>query len=221
MWFMVRENNIWKPPQRVPYVSPKNDCDPFFSHDGNRLYFISTRTKKTGKNDWDIYYVNRTETGWSEPINLGPPINTDYDEYYVSLTMDGTLYFASDKPGGYGSHDIYRSKLVDGKYIEPENLGKSINTSRLEHDPFIGPDESYLVFTSVNRKEGFGSGDLYISFRRKDGTWTGARNLGKDFNGAGYDFCPMVSPDGKYFFFTKNGDIYWVRVEVIEKLSDL
>jgi Tol biopolymer transport system component len=90
-----------------------------------------------------------------------------------------------------------------------------INTKYLEHDPFIAPDESYLLFTSVDRPGGFGTGDLYISSRMKDGTWTEAKNLGKVFNTNGYDFCPIVSPDGKYFFFSSKGDIYWVRVEAI------
>jgi len=92
----------------------------------------------------------------------------------------------------------------------------------MEHDPFVAPDESYLVFTSVNRPGGYGSGDMYISFRKEDGTWTEAKNLGKLFNTSGYDFCPIVSPDGEYFFFTQRGDIYWVKVEAIETMkSDL
>ena len=220
MMFMTRKNNQWASPQSVPFVSPQNDCDPIFSHDGSRLYFISTRPKKdkAGSRDWDIWYVQRTDTGWSEPINIGPPVNSDVDEYYVSLTKDGTIYFASNRAGGLGSFDIYRSRLMDGHYAKPENLGDSINTEYLEHDPFIAPDESYILFTSVGRPEGFGQGDLYISRRKNDGTWTKSKNLGKAFNTSGYDFCPMVSPDGKYFFFTKRGDIYWVSMEAIQSL---
>jgi len=217
--FMKCENNQWTPPQSAPFVSNQNDCDPFFSHDGSRLYFISTRTKKNDERskDWDIWYVERTNSGWSEPRNLGPPVNSHQDEYYVSLK--GTIYFASNRTGSYGSFDIYRSRYVDGHYLEPENLGGSINTKYLEHDPFIAPDESYLLFTSVDRPGGFGAGDLYISFHRKEGTWTEAKNLGKAINTSGYDFCPMVSPDGKYFLFTRKGNIYWVSMEVIKQLK--
>jgi Tol biopolymer transport system component len=220
MKFMKLENDRWAPPQPAHFVSPQNDCDPIFSHDGKRLYFISTRPKKErgGSRDWDIWYVERKDGGWSDPINIGSPVNSDVDEYYVSLTTEGTIYFASNRAGGMGSFDIYRSQLVDGDYAKPENLGAAINTRYLEHDPFIAPDESFLVFTSVNRPEGFGSGDLYISSRRKDGTWSKAKNLGKTFNTSGYDFCPILSPDGKYFFFTRRGDIYWVRIEAIQKL---
>ena len=172
MKFMTRKDNQWTPPQAVPFVSPQNDCDPLFSFDGQRLYFISTRPKKekAGSSDWNIWYVERTDADWSEPINIGPPVNSDVDEYYVSLTKDGTIYFSSNRAGGLGSFDIYRSRFVDGHYAKPENLGASINTKYLEHDPFIAPDESYILFTSVDRPEGFGTGDLYISSRRKDGT---------------------------------------------------
>ena len=58
--------------------------------------------------------MERSDIGWSEPINIGPPVNSDLDEYYVSLTKDGTIYFASNRAGGLGSFDIYRSRLVDG-----------------------------------------------------------------------------------------------------------
>jgi Tol biopolymer transport system component len=220
MKFMTLENDRWTPPRPVPFVSRQNDCDPIFSYDGTKLYFISTRPKKDrGRSrDWDIWYVERTQAGWSEPINIGPPVNSEVDEYYVSHTKDGTIYFASNRAGGLGSFDIYRSRLMDGQYARPENLGGAINTKHLEHDPFIAPDESYLLFASVDRPGGFGTGDLYISTRRKDGSWSKAKNLGKVFNTNGYDFCPIVSPDGKYFFFTRRGDIYWVRIEAIEEL---
>jgi Tol biopolymer transport system component len=220
MKFMTQKNDQWTSPQPAPFVSPQNDCDPIFSHDGSRLYFISTRPKKDrpSSRDWDIWFVERTGKGWSEPKNIGPPINSEVDEYYVSLTKDGTIYFASNRDGGLGSFDIYRSQFVDGQYAKPKNLGAAVNTKHLEHDPFIAPDESYLLFTSVDRPGGFGTGDLYISSRRKNGTWSEAKNLGKTFNTNGYDFCPIVSPDGKYFFFTRKGDIYWVRIEAIKKL---
>jgi Tol biopolymer transport system component len=220
MKFMIYLEDRWTPPQPVPFVSSRNDCDPFFSHDGDRLYFISTRPKKDKipSKDWDIWYVEKRGADWSDPINIGPPVNSDGDEYYVSLTKDRTIYFASNRAGGLGSFDLYRSRFVDGHYAMPENLGHAVNTKYLEHDPFISPDESYLLFTSVDRPEGFGTGDLYISTRKKDGTWKEAKNLGKAFNTSGYDFCPIVSPDGKYFFFTRRGDIYWVRVEAFQNL---
>jgi Tol biopolymer transport system component len=219
MMRMVRMEGQWSRPQAATFVCAGNDCDPFFTPDGRRLYFISTRPKSEGgkSKDWDIWYVDHTSEGWSQPVNIGPPINSAYDEYYVSLTTQGTVYFASNRPGGLGSFDIYRSRFVEGQYVEPENLGAEVNSPHLEHDPYISPDERYMIFTSVNRPGGFGEGDLYISTRHKDGSWTRSENLGKAFNTSGYDFCPMVSPDGKYFFFTRQGDIYWVSMQAIRE----
>jgi Tol biopolymer transport system component len=220
MRFMRQENNQWSSSQPVPFVSPQNDCDPFFSFDGRRLYFISTRPKKSRGNtkDWDIWFVEKEGDAWSEPLNLGAPVNSNVDEYYVSLTKDGTIYFASNRDGGLGSFDIYRSRFINGHFKKPENLGEAVNTTYLEHDPFVASDESFLIFTSVDRPGGFGTGDLYISYQREDGTWSEASNLGKAFNTSGYDFCPMVSPDGKYFFFTRGGDIYWVTMEAVLRI---
>jgi Tol biopolymer transport system component len=221
MLVMKLRNSLWTRPQSPAFVSPQKDCDPFFSQDGNRLYFISTRPKKNkpASRDWDIWFVKKTPSGWSEPENIGPPVNSDQDEYYVSLTKDKTIYFASNRAGGSGLFDIYCSKLRNNQYSKPKNLGTGINTRYLEHDPLIAPDESYIIFTSVNRPDGFGSGDLYISFRTKDNSWGKAKNMGKLFNSKGYDFCPMVSPDGQYFFFTSRRDIYWVSIKAIKKLK--
>ena len=221
MMFTEQINGNWTVPRVAPFCSNKDDCDPYFSLDGKRLYFISTRIKKgsTRQKDWDIWFVEKTGTGWSRPENIGFPVNSNNDEYYVSLTKEGTIYFASDRRGSMGSFDIFCSKLVNGRYSKPENLGKAVNSVHFEHDPFVAPDESYIIFTSVSRPDGFGSGDIYISFRGKNGSWTKAKNMGKMFNTSGYDFCPIVSPDGKYFFFTSRGDIYWVDAKILNSFK--
>ena len=104
-------------------------------------------------------------------------------------------------------------------YEEPENLGASINTEYDETDALVAPDESFLIFTSVARPDGFGNGDLYISFRTDDGRWLPAMNLGDEINTSSSEFCPVLSPDGKYFFFTSgrrgNDDVYWVDASII------
>ena len=79
----------------------------------------------------------------------------------------------------------------------------------------IAPDESYMVFISFERPDGYGGGDLYISFREDDSTWTEARNLGEAINSEGLDYCPSISPDGTIFFFTtiemEKGDVFgWI-----------
>ncbi len=195
----------WSAPEVAEFSGRYSDYDPFFSTDGSKLFFISNRptdSKETKpRKDYDIWVVEKTGKGWSEPKNPGAPINTDKDEYYPSVSSDGTLYFSANKESGKGSFDVYRSKFVDGKYSEPENLGDAVNGKSTEVDNYIAPDQSFLVFASYGRPDSLGSGDLYISYNR-NGTWTPARHLGANINSSAREYCPIGSPDGKYFFFT-------------------
>jgi Tol biopolymer transport system component len=193
----------WTPPEVAEFSGQYSDFDPIISPDGNKLYFCSNRpVDGQPRQDFDIWVVDKMESGkWSAPNHLPAPVNTKAQEFYPSVTTAGTLYFSSTRDGGKGRGDIWRARLVDGKYAEPENLGESINTQFSEGDPFIAPDESYLIFVSYGRPEGLGDGDLYISFRRDD-QWTKAVNMGPGINSSALDFCPVVAPDGKNFFFT-------------------
>ena len=199
------EKGKWSVPEVAEFSGRFSDYDPFFSPDGSRLFFISNRPSDARetkpKKDYDIWMVEKTKSGWSEPKNPGAPVNTEKDEYYPSVATDGTLYFSAMKESGKGSFDVYRSKLVDGKYTEPENLGDAVNGKSTEVDNYIAPDQSFLVFASYGRPDSLGSGDLYISYNR-NGTWTQARHLGGGINSTAREYCPIGSPDGKYFFFT-------------------
>lgn len=192
----------WSTPKVAEFSGQYGDNDPFISPDGSKLFFSSNRIGpgKT-KYDFDIWMVEKTRSGWSEPTNPGPPVNTESQEFYPTVSANGTLYFSSNREGGKGSGDIYRSRFIDGKYSAPENLGDSINSKYFDGDPYIAPDESFLIFVSYNRPEGLGDGDIYISFNR-NGSWTAAKNLGSRINSSALDFCPTMSPDKKYFFFT-------------------
>lgn len=198
--------------------------DPFLSNDENRLYFISKRplNGKGEIKDVDIWYVERNDHGWSEPINAGSNINTNGDEYYISFTNDETMYFASNghprKDATRTDHDIYYAKIINNEFQKPVLLDSAINTTGYEADVFIAPDESYLIFCSI-RDGGFGEGDLYISFKKPNGNWTKAVNMGKEINTENYEYCPFVSKDGKYLFYTSNQDIYWVSTKILEKLK--
>ena len=129
-------------------------------------------------------------------------MNSDEDEVYPTTTADGTVYFQSGRTAGFGRRDIYRSELLDGEFRTPENLGPTINTENSEGDVLVAPDESYIVFNSGTHDREGGDSDLCISFRRPDGEWSAPKNMGRFMPGHGSDFCPMLSPDGKYFFFS-------------------
>ncbi len=215
------EENQWSDPETVLSHERYGYNDPFLSPDENRLYFISKRALDGigDLTDHDIWYVERTEDGWSEPINAGPNINSEADEYYISFTNDGTMYFSSNvnKPEeSEHDHDIYYSKFIDGEFQEAISLGDSINTTAYEADVFVSPDESYLIFCAI-RDDGLGIGDLYISFRNSDGSWTKSVNMGEPINTVGHELCPFVTKDGKYLLYTSNQDIYWVSTEILEQ----
>jgi Tol biopolymer transport system component len=197
--------NRWSEPEVAPFSGQYRDADPFITADGSKLYFISDRPAsvavgKETERSLDIWFVERKGSGWSEPKSVGAPVNSNGNEWYPTLASDGTLYFGSDRAGGKGRTDIYRSRLVEGRYTEPENLGEAINTEFDEFEPYVAPDQSYLIFMAA-RRDGRGASDLYVSYRRA-GEWTKATNLGDKINSSGSEYSPKLSPDGRYFFWT-------------------
>jgi len=199
------ENNRWTTPEVLPISGQYRDADPFITRDGKRFYFISDRPKDAAAasadgRSLDIWFMEKSGTGWGPPQNLGAPVNSAGNEWYPTIAQDGTIYFGSDRPGGKGRTDIYRARLVDGKYTEPENLGDAINTQFEEFEPYISPDQKYLIFMA-QRPDGRGGSDLFLSYQR-DGSWTKAVNLGDKINSSGSEYSPLVTPDGKYFFWS-------------------
>ena len=196
------EGGRWNTPEVAPFSGQYSDADPFITPDGAHLYFISNRpVPGRAKPDLDIWMVEKTKTGWGEPRNLGAPINSPGNEWYPTIAANGTMYFGSDREGGKGRTDIYRSRLVDGKYAEAENLGDVINTQFNEFEALISPDESFLILMGGGRPDSKGGFDLYISYNR-NGTWTKPVNLGDQINSSGNEYSPTISPDRKYFFWT-------------------
>jgi Tol biopolymer transport system component len=193
----------WTPPEVAPFSGQYSDADPFISSDGSKFFFISNRPAKPGekpKEDLDIWIMTKDGANWSAPVNLGPPINSSGNEWHPTLAGDGTIYFGSDRPGGRGQTDLYRARWVNGRYAEPENLGSSVNTEADEFEPFIAPDQSFLIFMST-RPKGRGRSDLYVTYQQ-EGKWSAPVNLGDKINSAGSEYSPKISPNGRYFFWT-------------------
>jgi len=194
--------------------------DQFLSPDENELFFISNQPLdgEGDQKDHDLWFSVRRGDGWGAPENAGPVINSDREDYYISFTKEGTLFFASNRAAEEGRNfdfDVYAAPRVDGEFQEPRRLGNSINSRGYEGDVFVAPDESYLIFAAA-RREGLGKGDLYVSFRMASGEWTKARNMGPDINTEGHELCPFVTRDGRYFFYTSNQDIYWVDAAILD-----
>ncbi|MEM8668176.1 MAG: hypothetical protein AAGG48_11710 [Planctomycetota bacterium] len=195
--------------------------DPHFSPDGKRLYFIYTKPEngKPRNQRFDIWFVERTGKGWGEPVNIGAPISTiDAEEYFVSLTSEGTIFFGSNRSDP-DNFDLYSARLgKNDRYDQPVPLPGKVNTNNYEADVFVAPDESYVVFSSSGREDGRGQGDLYVSFKDSDGNWSAGRNLGDRVNSNRQEFAPSISRDQKALFFSRGGVLYWVSTKVIEDL---
>ena len=249
---MKQENGKWSKPEIAEFNKDYSGVDPFVTAEGNRIYFCSNRPlsgEGEPEDNFDIWYVDRTESGWTEPVNPGPPINSDKHDFYPSLTEDGTIYFQSRREGGFGESDIYFSKPVDGKYLTAEILPEPLNSKNSEGDVFIAPDESYIIISAEREENNIGMSDLWISFREAAGEWSDIVNMGAGINSKGGENCPILSPCGKYLFFTSRrsvqktdsssvtydkiqkawispqnspwfGDIYWVDAGVINDLRD-
>jgi len=222
--YSQRIDNQWSTPETILIHERYGYNDPFLSPDEQRLYFISNSPldgQGAPKEDIDIWYIEKTGNGWSEPINAGPNINSEVNEYYISFTNDDTMYYSSNKKNPLtkepSSFDIFTSKYVEGAFQKSVALPEAINTAAYEADVFVDPNEQYVIFCAI-RSEGLGRGDLYISFKNSDGSWTKSMNMGTRINTPHHELCPFVSKDGKYLFYTSKQDIYWVSAEVIEEL---
>lgn len=202
-----KENNDWLDPELLPFCDAFTYLEPFLSSDGNRLFFASDRPlddSSLEKKDFDIWYVDRPhkDAQWSEPKNMGKPINSDLDEFYPTLSDNNNLYFTMDAPEGLGKDDIYFSKWEDGHYLEPVLLNENINSNGYEFNAFISKKEDFLIFTKYNEKDGHGSGDLYISKKDQNGKWQKATNMGLPINSKYMEYCPFYDEDNQLLYFT-------------------
>jgi Tol biopolymer transport system component len=192
----------WTSPVIVPFSGKYLDVDPFVTKDGNTLYFVSNRPVSNGDtlhNDWDIWKVTRTGSNWGKPIHLDAPVNSTASEFYPTIADNGNLYFGSGRPGGKGASDIYCARSVNGKFAEPENLGDAVNTANNEYEPFIAPDESYIIYMATI-PAGLVNADFYTSYRI-DGKWTKAIKMQAPFNSPATEWAPKVTRNGQHFYF--------------------
>ncbi len=226
------EGKTWSVPQRLD-LNPDGDrgraVDMALSPDEKSLYFLGI-TPDGESMQSDIWVSDRQESGWSRPRKLGPEVNTEHAESYPTVVADGSLYFVSDRPSDLGPRNLYRAqRKADGSFAQAVPVGPPIDTQHVKGDTYVAPDENYLVFSS-NARPGFGSSDLFVAFRTMDGGWTEPKNMGPAINSETLEFCPMVSPDGRWFSFsrrygatwptTTDAEIYWMDASIIEALRD-
>ena len=225
MFFSYQQDDgTWQEPRMAgpsKTYPAHRDVDMAFSADGDWIYFISDRPLPGYSLDrYNIWRSRISPDGLVTPEPLGPVINGPGHEFYPLLVADGSLYFTAERDDTQGGRDSYRAQFKDGEFGMPANLGPGIDGPTDEGDIYVSPDESYIVHVSSGRPDGLGSGDLYVSFRKPDGSWGDGINMGDNINSAELDYCPMVTPDGKYLFFTRGDDIMWVDAAIIDSYRD-
>lgn len=213
-------DGIWTKPEVAPFSrdSRYEHLEPFISPDGGKFYFVSDKPVNTlgkAKDDFDIWVMDRLDGGWSEPYNLGEPINTDDSEFYPTLTKTNTIYFTR-QPKDERVNYILRAKHDGTKFGEPEMLGPNVNAGRSRFNAFVDPDEDYLIIPIFGMPDSYGSTDYYISFRNAWDEWSEPINLGGNINTQnGREYTPYVTRDKKFFFFMSLRE----NEKAIEKLS--
>ena len=216
---------IWTEPRPSKHrQNPSNPNLPIKPDEKTLFFALNRSTDGMGESEtgWDIWMTKWTEQGFSDIRRLEAPVSSGKRDAWASRAQSGNLYFMSNRDGSYGRWDIYKALYEDGRYVDVQNIGHPVNSEESEADPAIAPDESYLLFCS-SRPGGFGESDLYISFRKLDGSWTAPQNMGPVINSGADEEKPYVTPDGKYLFFSNdasgNLDIYWVDAAVIDNLK--
>ena len=191
----------WQKPEVLPFSGLYRDSDPVLTPDGKTLLFASDRPRNGVKShDFFIWAADKTVDGWKEPRALDGPVNSDGSQVFASMANNGNIYFTSDR--NTGRFDIYRSRLVNGKYQPAEDLGPNINGDGIfSLEALIAPDESYLLIGSFGRQPSLGNSDLFISYNRS-GAWTKPVNLGPEINTAAREYSPRITLDGKWLIFT-------------------
>jgi Dockerin type I domain/WD40-like Beta Propeller Repeat len=221
IYFSEIVNGSWTDPAIAPFSADYFNMEPLLTPDGQKLYFSSDRPCAECQTaiPFNCWYITRIDSDWSAPQ---PLLTEPFDNImvmYSTQSSNGNMYFTNVSAFPRG---IYYSQFVDGQYFIPQRLDTAINKGYDEAHSYIAPDESYMIFDAENRPGGYGASDLYISFRNGDGSWTESINLGDSINSALTDFCPTVTPDGEYFFFSRwNGssnDIYWCEANFIDRL---
>jgi hypothetical protein len=211
IFFAKKVNGKWTKPE----VFSKGDV-PFMSPDGQKLYFLANKQVPGGTKE-AIYVREKTDSGWSEPVELPEIVNAVPGIHWqVSVDGKGNLYFGALREGGTDLEDrrIYCSEYSDGQYGKPRIVESLKDVSAFS--PYIAPDGSYLIVTRQA-----GTHDLILHFRKADGTWTRGIELAV-YLGVEGAFCSTVSPDGRILFFIRSldgNDIpYWVDASFIQEL---
>jgi TolB protein len=201
--------NQWTNPAFASFTQGYSyNIEPSISPDGQKLFFISARPAGAPPSIW---YVEWIDTGWSAP-QVVEELLSGVGKMGPSVAANGNLYFCQHEGNRI---QIYMSRNSNGVYETPVKLGDEINGFYIAGHPFIAPEENYLLFDACPNCPTSEQSYLYISFKRLDDGWYPAIKLNNLVNATDFQLCASVTPDGKYLFFDRGQDLYWVDAEAL------
>ncbi|MHC4565287.1 MAG: LamG-like jellyroll fold domain-containing protein [Planctomycetota bacterium] len=227
IWVTTREtiDDPWDTPVNLgpPINSTVGEFGVSISANGLSLYFDAIPPGSPGAED--LYVATRAtiDDDWSNPVSLGPTVNSSADDCYVNISADElALYFVANRSGGYGGYDLWVTKreTIYSPWGAPENLGPNVNTSSGEGHPGISPDGRVFFFVSSSRPGGFGNEDIWMTRRATTiDEWGEPVNLGSTINSSVWEGFPNVSADGSTLYYRysqtgryQGGDIWQVPI---------
>jgi hypothetical protein len=202
-------------PEDSFFYSPRGGT---LSTDGKTLYFIQNHS---------IWKMQRTEQGWTEPVDLQVALISNYDVWDLSATNDGTFYIVMANPTTYTSY-LYRAQHINGAYQPLENLTSRFGYIRGFY-VIVAPDESYIITSMYDAPGGMGGDDLWIRLNYGQDNWSSRINLGSKVNSSREDIAPNISRDGQYLFFARRGpwpgnvqyaESYWIEARAVLPVPD-
>ncbi|AXT20027.1 hypothetical protein D7030_02590 [Flavobacteriaceae bacterium AU392] len=217
IYFSKLEGEKWTPVKKAKFTKGEKDEEmhPFVSLDGKKIYFVGLNADNT---DVKIWHVDRLENSWSNARRLDSPINDD-KVFYPNQAKNGDFFYTniSDRR----NIKIQNAFNKNGRFPETQEVNIEFGVHA-----FIAPSQDYLVVNARNKEdEARNDNEIYVCFKKKNGTWSKPINLGESVNSTFGETCPSITPDGKYLFFGRYNEegglsnFYWVSTEVIHKVK--
>ncbi len=212
VYFSKLKNKKWTNPKKANFTKGKisDEFGAIVSPSGKRIYFSTYDSIFPLK----IWYVNRFEDSWSNAVLLDSPINNE-EVIFSSEAKNGDLFYINSS-----KDKMYYAPNKNGRFPEVHEVGIDYGSHG-----FISPSQDFLVVGAHKENDKTKDQDVYVYFKKKDGTWSKPINLGSAVNSNYREGGPTITPDGKYLFFNRydeesgNPNIYWVSTEIIHKLK--
>lgn len=216
IYFSKLEGKKWTNPKRANFTKGKKigEMHPFVNPNGTIIHFAAhdAFTLPHHKESVKTWFVKRLGNSWSDAKQLDSPINDDF-VFYSNEAKNGDVFYTN-----MSKRKMYYAPKINDKYPEVHEVGTG------GFHGFISPSQDYLLVNARNKENDNRKSDIYVYFKKKEGEWSKAINLGGEVNSNFSETCPSITPDGKYLFFSRYNEegglsnLYWVSTEVIEKL---